>query len=1388
MPYYIDESPDELANDSSWADWRDVDGIFDNSNAPFEDPNALAGSTGVIIGDSDPFATDEEWLPGKLRVASPPSCRRAPTTPQLEDLLPSHDEDDVGLVVDERGRTIGTLLSPTFHTASLPNRLSVDIPDSTLVQPRTRYPDFQLPAPEREEAVAVRELLELYPPTQEDDFVEFELDQFAIYRHSLADINAPHCQQRYPFEMRPLQTLSIKGAHLILYVDGVLSYGDTKFFVRGIAFEDLPLGNYGVAESTVGDQVWIRSKRNQRAALRNIYYKLKSPAKEYARYHKGFVWIADLGKHVIDYLTAAGEKKRRVEFRHFKSHFHRWLTQTHGRKPAFLSWLRQFGQTDFRVAINAYNDFIYKEAHGVLGARNADFHTFWKEIRYYTAYKPYGAIRSEKIVTPSAGQSPEVEDIGLESAKAGDKKRHNASPPFTVVTPYIHDCFGHLPFGHLLEAVTPSDRTERLRNALIEKQHLQPDKHVHESPKHLDSAKAARAKGLRRAVRIGDVISTPRDSGTDAKWARDVATGFDDVDRWFGLVQRVHTSKVGHRSFDVIWIYRPVDTICGQMKYPWNNELFLSDHCSCQDGHEKIKESEVLEIHDIQWGGSSTSTNFFCRQTYMHVEHRWITLKAEHKVCSHRTPLAVNPDNYRVGETILVLLNVRGLRLEPCELITAPTEPGVKIQVRKLLRRIEVAPASAARPNELVYSDEIKSVLLSNIYGRCIIRHYAPGKTIGTPYDRDGVGNAFYITTFLRDIDGVKTCVPFSDERPFPKTFRQGMDPQEKFRKLQGFDLFCGGGNFGRGLEETGAIEMRWANDINMRAVHTYMANLHDPRRVNPFPGSIDDLSRMALEGRFADNVPLIGDVDFVSGGSPCPGFSRLTVDKSTPEQRKNQSLVAAFASFIDTYRPKYGLLENVVEIVQTHKARDEDVFCQLICAIVGMGYQTHFFLLDAWTFGSPQSRSRIFLAFAAPGLRLPEVPMQSHLPMAMRSRSLGLLSNGEPMLKKTFMPTAFKSVTAREALADLPDIIDAKADCCIPFPDHRQSIGVTRKARPQFSTIPTRPWGLDMSTAYKDGKGVMTEAERRLYPEGSRSGVASKAFGRLHPNKLIGTITTTPSPSDKYGRPVLHWEQNRILTVMEARRAQGFRDHEVILGTPAEQWKTVGNSVAREVSIALGLSFREAWLSSLTKGDEKLPLPRHVVQQPTMESTKPAISQQQEVKGELSLVYDEGDDRTADILDDDRWGIAEQRYPTPREILTPRRTTRPSVSINGTTSYDPHDKFIFGPEAPTQHEIVPEGADLVTNWRGQRSVDETYAPSDYESEPPSSPHADSWTPEPSASRGMTNTPATTVTGESRAGSAVSSRKRQLPNSIIVELFAGKMVKTGADKRARFGE
>ncbi|KAL2176615.1 uncharacterized protein P884DRAFT_202610 [Thermothelomyces heterothallicus CBS 202.75] len=690
-------------------------------------------------------------------------------------------------------------------------------------------------------------------------------------------------------------------------------------------------------------------------------------------------------------------------------------------------------------------------------------------------------------------------------------------------------------------------------------------------------------------IRVGDTISTPRDGETtDTKWRNMASKGAAKDDRWFGLVQRVHVAKDGSRSFDVTWFYRPVETPCCMMKYPWPNELFLSDHCTCQEGHRsQVKEHEVLGVHNIDWFGSpekSGGGEFFVRQTYLVEDRRWVTLQKAHMVCSHgREKLG-----YQTGDTVLAVLSKSPeANAEPYEVVKVFRQGDHQfVRLRRLLRRCQVDPQADTAPNELVYTDQLVVAKPDKIIGKCAVRFFRPTEPVPTPYDRGGTGNLFYITHHLvSGDDGGEKCVPFDGD--FPPSLRQGFDPAQPVpRRLRGMDLFCGSGNFGRGLEEGGAVEMLWANDIWDRAIHTYMANSPEPKSIKPFLGSVDDLLRRALQGKYAENVPRPGEVEFISAGSPCPGFSLLTLDKTTLAQVKNQSLVASFASFVDFYRPKYGILENVVAIVQARHNRSQDVLSQLFCAIVGMGYQAQLVLGDAWSHGAPQGRSRVFLYFAAPGLHLPDAPLlsHSHYP-GVNSRGLGEMCNGEPFVSRSFRPTPFQYVSAAEGTSDLPLIGDGKAEPAVAFPDHRVCTGLTPKLRHQIAAIPTHPYGMSFARAWRGGDGVMTLADRALFPaDGARVSPISQGWRRVRPGDVFQTVTTRSQPTDARAGSGLHWIDNRPLTVQEIRRAQGFPDQEVLLGTMADQWKLVGNSVARQMALALGLRFREAWaLSSAT-------------------------------------------------------------------------------------------------------------------------------------------------------------------------------------------------------------
>ena len=1039
---------------------------------------------------------------------------------------------------------------------------------SQLRYPKSQYCNYVPPLPTCHEKYAVADLLgELdrqniaqgksgRAASLGQDFVEFNLSEFVMY---LPD------NRHHPYEIWSLQDLASKNSFNTFLFDGILRVGDVQRYVQAVPFDLCSIGNYGDDMHEVGDNIWIKSTFSAKSS---VYYRLKSPAPEYARFYHGFLWLANLAKHFVDYCQWSVNKRRKVSVFDFRTHFAQWTQKRHGMSSSFLSWYHKYQSDDFRHAVAANIHFLFKESIGIDDSLRKQ--PIWNELL-------------EKNIVP-------VQD--LKESK-------------TIVTPYVYDCFEHLRFGHLLKSVRPTVPQQVLSTSKAS-QPLERPSFTNESSSVQSSNEDQHAERERKikAVQVGDVISVTKD-GKDSVW-KDEATRWKDADDcWYIYVQAVYESKKGKRSFAGLWLYKSSDTCCAKMKYPFPNELFLSDNCTCSRG--RIQEDEVLDRVAVEWFGSPSASQqrLFVRQTYLEND-KFETLKEGHKTCQHlrsnEGSIALN-QKFPVGQTVLVRPPQQKPKytLEPYEIIAYIEEESItQVALKRLLRRSEIPGQRDRRPNELVYSDRICKVATSKIECACLVRFYseedAAGHSIPAPYDRDGTGNAFYITTRLVESGGVQKLEPIHNN--IPQTLIQGFDPTKPppRKLLRSLDLYCGGGNFGRGLEEGGALHNEWAVDYAKVPMHSYYANLKEPSSTKLFCGSVDDQLYQALRGnpKRSNLIPMPGEVDFISAGSPCQGFSALNSTKNNDKGLKNQSLVASVAAYIDFYRPKYGLLENVMTMAQKGLGRDEDVLSQLICAIVGMGYQLQLFVLDAWSLGSAQSRSRLFVSFAAPGCPTLEHPELSHAhPAHTTSRGLGKLANGESFGHRIHCPTPFDYVTASDGTGDLPDIGDGQTFQCIPYPDHVMSIKPSKDLRSQMAIIPTFPRGTSFVSALDEGRGVMTEEQRALFPSLTSSGKtrqcvqkSSKAWGRVHPRRLFPTIVVSVYPMDARMGTCLHWDQQRMITVMEARRAQSFPDHEVLVGSGPEKWKVIGNSVSRTVSLALGLSLRNAWLRS-SSGDD---------------------------------------------------------------------------------------------------------------------------------------------------------------------------------------------------------
>ena len=83
--------------------------------------------------------------------------------------------------------------------------------------------------------------------------------------------------------------------------------------------------------------------------------------------------------------------------------------------------------------------------------------------------------------------------------------------------------------------------------------------------------------------------------------------------------------------------------------------------------------------------------------------------------------------------------------------------------------------------------------------------------------------------------------------------------------------------------------------------------------------------------------------------------------------------------------------------------------------------------------------------------------------------------------------------------------------------------------------------------------------------------------FSRLSGEEFVPTVTCGINPMSRIVGKTLHYREDRVMTILEAKRAQGFLDTDVLIGAAAKAFKIVGNSVCRQVAFALGERLADA-------------------------------------------------------------------------------------------------------------------------------------------------------------------------------------------------------------------
>lgn len=187
-------------------------------------------------------------------------------------------------------------------------------------------------------------------------------------------------------------------------------------------------------------------------------------------------------------------------------------------------------------------------------------------------------------------------------------------------------------------------------------------------------------------------------------------------------------------------------------------------------------------------------------------------------------------------------------------------------------------------------------------------------------------------------------------------------------------DVFAGCGGLSHGFLRTGEYHVVLGTDIDAGALRTFGHN-HAKFGSLPelVPGDIRELRPEDLGSRLGSfGLDREGALDVLVGGPPCEGFSqnrrheivdeageRLFVRNPLDSKDPRNDLVRYYLDFALLMRPRVVLIENVPQIVTSHKGATVEEIRRTLSKV---GYDVSWRVLNASYYGVPQARRRAFV------------------------------------------------------------------------------------------------------------------------------------------------------------------------------------------------------------------------------------------------------------------------------------------------------------------------------------------------------------------------------------------------------------------------------------------
>ena len=350
-------------------------------------------------------------------------------------------------------------------------------------------------------------------------------------------------------------------------------------------------------------------------------------------------------------------------------------------------------------------------------------------------------------------------------------------------------------------------------------------------------------------------------------------------------------------------------------------------------------------------------------------------------------------------------------------------------------------------------------------------------------------------------------------------------------------DLFCGTGGFSHGFTKDGQFELLYGIDNNADAAQTAAAN-HRTARIDHADIRKVDIAKLKIE---------LGtdSVDLIVGGPPCQGFSSLRPSRSSNVEDERNNLYLHFARFVEGFRPKIFVMENVVGLLTHQGGATLSIIEELFA---GLGYSIDWAVLNAASYGVPQKRERFIMIGAAENGPI-NFPAPSH---SFSGRVIGHRDAERLVKADDDMPPA---LTVNEAIGDLPRLSRGEQIESYSSPPRNQYQKARRGSCNVLSLHRAANHSDKMMEVIKYAGDSIACIPKHLITSGF-----SSCYSRLDGMAPATTITVKfQSPASN---KCIHPEQHRTITPREAARIQSFDDNFIFCGSYTSIAAQLGNAV----------------------------------------------------------------------------------------------------------------------------------------------------------------------------------------------------------------------------------